>query len=349
LFAGSANLQAQRRRRKGAVVDILTGNDTTKTAQASESKTPQDAPTRASGSPPIFFLRDNSKIAGFPKEEALEVQTKYGKLTVPRDQLVRIRFARRLRPGLRERIGSLIADIGDEDYDIREGATEELRAIGPPILGQLKRSIKSNNEEVKNRAEILINEIDVEVKEKKLEVEDSLPHLAGTEDEIVTETMTIMGTAPQPQFFTESPYGELNVATSDLSDILFRSVLPSSKKVSVSANYQPPGTWFDNKFELQKGQTVKIEASGQATVSNYGLTSGPTGNKQYGIGSFGGFPMLALVGKIGKKGKPFLIGTSYSDKARKAGRLYVGITPFTHHSSGESGSYNLKIHAYGSE
>jgi len=349
LFAGSDNLLAQDKARRAKVADILTGSETTKTPKTSDSTRPPDAPIPKIGSPPIFFLRDNSKIAGVPKEEALEVQTQYGKLTIPRAQLVRIRFARRLPPGLLERIHSLITDLGDEDYDKRERATDELRAIGPEILGPLKRSANSKNEEVKNRAEILLDEMDVEVKEKKSQVEDSLPQLSGTEDEIITERMTIIGTVPRPEFFIESPYGELRVATSDLSGILFRSVLPTSKKVSVSSNHKPPGNWFHTKFELKKGQKLKIEATGQVSVRNYGIVSGPQGNRQWGGSSFSGFPMLALVGKIGKKGKPFLIGSSYSGKTRRAGKLYVGITTFTHYPDGASGSYQLKIHASGGE
>ncbi|MEE3199677.1 MAG: hypothetical protein VX254_06550, partial [Planctomycetota bacterium] len=44
-------------------------------------------------SQPIFFLRDGSRIAGQPGFNSLQVKTRYGILTVPSKDLIRLRLA----------------------------------------------------------------------------------------------------------------------------------------------------------------------------------------------------------------------------------------------------------------
>ncbi|MCH2373015.1 MAG: hypothetical protein MK538_02455 [Planctomycetes bacterium] len=52
---------------------------------------------------------------------------------------------------------------------------------------------------------------------------------------------------------------------------------------------------------MNKGPRFTIAATGEVSVSNYGLTTGPDGSRQYSSNrAWGGFPILPLVGKIGK-------------------------------------------------
>ena len=53
--------------------------------------------------------------------------------------------------------------------------------------------------------------------------------------------------------------------------------------------------------------------------------------------------MLSLIGKVGKKGNPFLVGTGYKGKAKSSGRLYLAIVPFRYNPGGVSGKYEVKI------
>src|SRR2546422_5971257 len=240
-----------------------------------------DAATTQEGkerqSPPIFYLHDLSKIAGYPKLEALQVDTQYGPLSIPKDQLVRIRFARRLAADLQAKIQELIDELGDADFDKREAATQALKEVGPSALELLQKATKSTNEEIKNRSEILVGQLSKPAEGKASE-DENLVQLAGSDDEIVTTRMTIKGRIPQDEFIIESRYGELRVRTSDLTGISFRPTGPSSLKADVTTQHQPQSNWLDTKFDLVKGQKLKLEASGQVTVRNYGISSGPEGN-----------------------------------------------------------------------
>ncbi len=318
-------------------------------AKAASGGVPEKDSKEKEGSPPTFFLRDRSKITGFPKMEVLEVRTQYGALSIPRDQIVRIRFSRRLSPELKDRIQKLIADLGDEDFDRREAATKALGEIGLAALDALRKAAKSTNEEVKNRAGILVSGLDQQLAESRAGAEDSLQHIGGSDDEIVTSRMTIKGLIPHPEFAIQSRYGELRVATADLTGIVFRSAGPQAMKLDVAPTYQPPGNWMDTKFDLENGQKLKIEATGQIHVRNYGVSSGPDGNRDWGGTSFQNFPMLSLVGKIGKRGQAFLIGNGYTGRVRTAGRLYVAIVTFSPNPGGANGAYKVSIQASGGD
>lgn len=315
------------------------------TCGAEEPEKPRDkAPA-----PPTFLLRDRSKITGAPRFDTLEVRTRYGTLKVPRDQILKIRFARRVAPELRAKIEAQIALLGDEDFDKREAATAALKEVGPPALEALKGAAKSSNEEVKSRAASVVEEITKTTTEKAPDTDEQVPGLQGAEDEITTLKMTMKGTIPAEEFVIESRYGELKVATADLSAAVFRVTGPQSLRFDVAPTYQPPGNWLDTKFEVEKGQRLKIEATGNMGVRNYGISSGPDGNREWGGQSFNNFPMLALVGKIGKRGQPFLIGSNHNGKAKSSGRLYVGIVAFSPNPGGANGTYKVVVQSAGGD
>lgn len=301
--------------------------------------------------PPTFYLLDGSKIAGQPLLKELAVETAYGTLLVPVDHLVSIRMARRIPAQQREEILALIARLGHEDFDTRDSASAALEAMGAPALELLRKAMRSPDEETRSRAEVLVAAITKagtpsNGSEPGETSEDSRIQLArGTDDEIVTMKMTLRGMIQQDSFRVQSRYGALRVAAADVAGIQFRSLGPSALKVTVASNQQPPGNWLDTKLDLEKGQTLRVKASGQISVRNYNVLAGPAGNTDWGGNTFGNFPMLSLVGKVGKKGQPFLVGEEHQGKPKGAGRLYLAIVPFSPYPGGASGSYQAQITA----
>ena len=296
---------------------------------------------------PLFFLRDRSKVAGVPKIDALRIATRYGVLSVPFDELVRARFVQRVSPGVKARVNEQIALLGSDDFEARERATAALQRIGPDALPLLRQALDSPLDEVKSRAQMLAEELAEDEKKKEsaagTAIASSLPRLQGTEDEVTTTRMTIKGSVELEKVVIESRYGELVVDVADLEAIAFQRAGPTSARLEVLPKHQPPGSWLDTKLDVEKGQRLSIEASGSINVSNYGVSSGPAGTTQWSGNSFNNLPMLSLVGKVGKKGKPFLVGTDYREKLSTGGRLYLSIVPFSYNPTGAVGKYEASV------
>ena len=67
-----------------------------------------------------------------------------------------------LTPEIRKRVTGLIAQLSNEEFTIREGATKELFALGWVCVPQLREAAKSRDSEVARRAEQLIERIEQE-------------------------------------------------------------------------------------------------------------------------------------------------------------------------------------------
>lgn len=318
--------------------------DPTAAGDAPASRHAAERAPQPEGPLPLFYLRDGSQVAGRAKFETMGVSTRYGRLAVPQGELVRIRFARRVDPAIRSRVESLLSRLGDEDFDTREEAMEALRRIGPPAIPVLREAMDADDEEVQNRAEILVEEIEEAVGPAETS-EGGLSGVEGRDDEIVTSRMTIRGRVVESRITIVSRYGPLSVDVADLVGISFQRTGATQRSVDVAPTFQPPGSWCDTKLDLTRGQKLSIEASGMISVANYGVSSGPAGNTQWGGSTFGSFPMLSLVGKVGKKGKPFLVAASYRGRADRQGRLYLAIVAFSHNPGGATGKYQAKIRA----
>ena len=98
--------------------------------------------------------------------------------------------------------------------------------------------------------------------------------------------------------------------------------------------------WTDTGIYIKAGQWIKIKASGSVTaISNkdrvwkrVGKMVGPNGgeyNSAFAKNRINlhaeGMPFMSLIGKIGSKGKPFLIGKTYEGEVVQSGDVFLGI------------------------
>jgi hypothetical protein len=58
-----------------------------------------------------------------------------------------------------DRIERLVGELGDPQFAVREAATNGLMEIGPPAVGSLRRALKSEDAEVRARAQLLLRAI----------------------------------------------------------------------------------------------------------------------------------------------------------------------------------------------
>ena len=71
---------------------------------------------------PIFLLRDRARIPARPAFETISVRTRYGILKIPREQLISVRFAPRIDPGLEKKTTALVEQLGSSASPEREAS-----------------------------------------------------------------------------------------------------------------------------------------------------------------------------------------------------------------------------------
>jgi len=122
---------------------------------------------------------------------------------------------------------------------------------------------------------------------------------------------------------------------------------PTSLKFDLPVNEG----WVDTGIDLRNGQTVAIQADGQAkmatTIPFMTIPSRPDGLENYDTRQqtlkyiAPGLQACALVAKVGANGQPFLVGDRVSFNNQVEGRLYMAPNNFKF--KGSSGSWQITI------
>lgn len=292
--------------------------------------------------PPMFRMRDGTRIAGRADLEVLAIDTAYGPLEVPVGEIVQVRFGSPRDTELGERIRTLVEQLGSDEFDLREEATEELRGVGPPALDALKEATNSEDQEVKTRAEKLVTELEEELDDLEDDQKPYLVALRGEEDEVVTLKFTAIGRVDLAHFSVKTPYGVLKLARDDILSIVFRP--PPFRQLTFeiggSKAYAGNNKWVDTGLQLTQGAFLKISAAGNLNLSNYGTNCNPDGASGVPANGLDSFPVGALVARIGAKGKPFLVGSEYEGRANGTGSLELGIS---FKSGSTRGQYEVEV------
>ena len=82
--------------------------------------------------------KDGAFIIGRIDIDKFEIETEYGKLVVPRDQIIKIRIGKNADKDLKKKITGLIEKLGHEEFKEREDATKELGGLGLVALEELR-------------------------------------------------------------------------------------------------------------------------------------------------------------------------------------------------------------------
>jgi len=322
----------------GKIAEIL--RKAVETKEETGSKTPPKTRPEEKEELPIFLLRDRARIPARPAFETISVRTRYGILKIPREQLISVRFAPRIDPTLEKKTAALVKRLGSSASPEREAAADALVNLGEPVLATLKRLAPGAGEEVRPEILAVVSRIEkTGVKKTR-----GAGKYNGTMDEIHTELMTFRGEILTEGFPLKTRYGELLIKAVDLESIRFKADGRTNRVVHVAPSFQPSGAWFDTRMDVGKNKLLTIKSSGETSIGSWNLTADPDGTNRYStFKSNQGFPMLSLVGKIGKSGKPFKAGKKYRLRSRAAGRLYLAIQPFDYEPAGVDGQYRSVI------
>src|SRR5689334_20332910 len=148
---------------------------------------PQDSVSKKEASPNEVeaHFGNGSVVRMLLLQESIEVQTRFGKLTVPTREIRRIEFGVHLPEGMDSKVEASIRKLGADDYRERETAVRELIAFGANAYPALHVAAKSPEPEVSRRAETALREIQTKVPASQLRLRE--------DDSISTTSFTILG------------------------------------------------------------------------------------------------------------------------------------------------------------
>jgi hypothetical protein len=268
-------------------------------AKPANGKDGADAPR---GQPTFALLRGQA-IVGTLAEKRLTVLTRYGRLEVPFEEIVRVRFRPRLSKEDAERFHRLLAALRADPA--KESTAAAIRDLGAGCyLAILAAAKKPENQPVQDALAKLQGEIEA--------LEDVY---LDPQDEVVTQRFTMKGDVVEEVLHVERGALRLAVPVSDISHIAYgEMVVRKLWKVS-SQHMEGNGGFLDTGFKVKKGQKFALIPTGQMTWQ--GQSFGPGGISNH---TWNGRRMGCLQWRIGT-GAWQVLGGNFEGKAESAGTL----------------------------
>jgi hypothetical protein len=303
---------------------------------------------------------DDSTVRAALLDKSIEVTTRYGKLTVPVDEIRSIEFGLRIPAETAKRIEGAVGRLNSEDYTQREAASAELLELRELAFPAVEQASRSSEAEVARRAKEILKTLADTVPPEKLQPPQH--------DTVVALDFTIVGRIEGPTLKARTPYfGEASLKLAEVR-ALRRTASELETKLSVdAARYGGPlEEWMDTGIKVRAGAGLQVAAKGmvdlQPGAGDPGTQVGPDGLvRQMGgrrgpgaaaAGPGGGRaparPAIgmqvpgALLGRIGEYGKVFVIGSQYEGTAAGEGKLYLRIVPSPTNVE-SSGTYEVRV------
>jgi hypothetical protein len=219
-------------------------------------------------------LNDDSTVKVVVCDERVELETPYGKLSIPVADVRRIDVALRLSEETRRLLDAAAADLGHREYRRREAATARLLALGEKAYPTLLKVARGQDREAARRAEKLVEKIREAVPADHL---NPRPF-----DVVYTEHSKIAGRIKAPSLRVRTlAFGEQRLKLGDVRDL--RS-LTGDRPGPVVAALADPGNLVG--FQAQVGKTFAF----RVTAPPAGLGGAVYGTDVYTVDS-----MLALA------------------------------------------------------
>lgn len=323
------------------------------TLPATEPASAGKMPSEGSPTDPELLrlhLMDGSLISGKLTVTEIEVETEFGKLTVPVTRIRSFRPGMGSHPQLSRRVNELIDDLGSNQYDRREAAQKALLKLGGSIRHELERRQEDRDNERRTRIKAVLTELDEreEAADAVFEDADQDQAVMLQQDTVETTEFTIVGRIVPKDFTINSPYGPLNVKLSDIRT----GQRDVNKSETLRKSLAVEGTHLVHlgpklaKVRVERGDRVSVAASGTLTMAPWGnrAFSTPDGAPNYGWYIENQIPSGALVAKIGDSGPIFKVGSKHVFVADRAGELQFGIGVLNNHGNQVfPGQYNVNV------
>jgi hypothetical protein len=299
----------------------------------------QDPPRKDRACQAEVRFSDGSLVRMAILQENIDVQTRYGKLTIPLAEVRRIEFGLHVPGEVDQQIHHSIKQLGSDQFRDREGATRELLQVGHWACLPLQRASRSSDQEVAHRAATLLRQLSERLAPELLRLKE--------EDVIHTADFTVVGRIASPSLRAQSPhFGELALKLSDLRTLHLRHHGNNGELIVDAAKHgSDVDQWLDTGVVVDPSLRMCVTGEGQIDLWPQGpgqYMASPKGFNTTGKG--GNFMAGALVGRIGEQGKTFLIGERYEGTPGEEGKLYLHIVPSPWNNA-STGNFRVRIAA----
>lgn len=163
-------------------------------------------------------FRDDSRLKLLLKDDKIEFDTRYGRLTIPLVEVQGVELGTRVPEGLLPKVEAAIKRLGSSDFKDREAAATELISIGVKALPAVMAARDSADAEVSSRAQQIADKITENASPEELEQKPV--------DLLITADSRITGRIVAATLTVETPhFGEQTIKLADALSIRSLSAL----------------------------------------------------------------------------------------------------------------------------
>lgn len=296
-----------------------------------------------------FKMWDGSVVTGNVSIDKIHVATEFGTLEIPIDRIINFYPGLNSFPEKMAELTTLVEQLGDSSYDVREKAHTRIVALGLPMQKEIERFEDGGSVERKKHLAEISKALDelIEEMEDFDEYVPVRPMIRG--DVVETPDFTIVGKIQENNFEVQSRFGVLNVKLSDVQQAsrdIENERQEVRKSVTVSGEAFFQRTPKSTGIRVNRGDKIKIRASGTVNWTNWSQTSSPEGLPNQG--KWRGFNSGELLARIGKNSdKLFSIGSKGELTAKSNGILYLGVAMQENYVNNDgyhwTGDYKAKV------
>lgn len=301
----------------------------------------------------IHFL-NGSTVRMLIQSEKIDINTHYGKLTVPVKDVRAIEFGLHFPDGVETKIEGAVRGLGSSDYRERERSSAALIDLGPYSYLAVLEATLVTDAEISQRAKELAKKLQVNHPKRDLKTM--------VEDKVVTRSFTIVGRILTTSIKSKTEYfGDVELAFGKMRTLRSVGTAGLDMEFALDASkYANQGQWMDTKYHVDGRSGIVVTAKGMIDVmpqQGGQYLSSPNGFQATQRGQpFGGIMMGGrkigvvnqqahggmLLGKIGEDGEVFIVGERYDGTPETEGRLYLHIGP-SQWNVPSAGNFDIKI------
>lgn len=205
---------------------------------------------------------DGGKLQLVLEFDQLQIESPYGMLQIPVEEIRELEFATRLPPGVRKKIDDAIFALGSVDFATREAAQNDLLKLREKAFPVLVVATKHADLEIAQRAQELVVKLRDSMPADKLVVRDY--------GVVTTAHSKISGKIPDETFSVgTAQFGHQQMK---LSDVLVLRSAKSAPPIEEVANVEPdPGTLNGVRSEIGKTFAYRVTGRGDSFIWGTGI------------------------------------------------------------------------------